>query len=268
MRQLQINQFEDLLQAEMKVTMGSQSIFVSVYLIDNLLIDTGPMRKEKELIPLFKQWQMEQAIITHHHEDHSGLGKWVQENKQIPIYMHEKGKEICKKSLSIPLYRRLFWGKRDPFIAKPIDEVFQTENYTWDIIYTPGHAEDHIALYNREKGWMFGGDLYVYPRPRSMYAFESLPIMVASLEKILTYDFTTYICMHAGVLKEGRKKIQEKLDHLRQAEQNIIKLHEKGFSPKEIRKQLFPKRQMMHYISFFESSPMHIIYSVLNNDKK
>src|SRR5690625_6821118 len=75
------------------------------------------------------------------------------------------------------------------FIASPIEDVFHTENYEWDIIHSPGHADDHIALYNREKGWMFGGDLYVYSRPRSMYAFESLPILIDSLQNILTYDF-------------------------------------------------------------------------------
>src|SRR5690625_1973129 len=101
----------------MKVSMGSQSIFVSVYLIDKLLIDTGPMRKKQQLIPLLQEWKMDHAIITHHHEDHSGLGKWIQDHKEIPIYMHEKGVEICRERLSIPLYRRLFWGKRDPFNA-------------------------------------------------------------------------------------------------------------------------------------------------------
>ncbi len=263
---LRINHFEDLTQAEMKVSMGGQTIIVSVYLIDRLLIDTGPMRKQKELIPFFQQWDMDYAIITHHHEEHSGLGKWIRDNKQIPIYMHEKGVEICSERLSIPLYRRLFWGKRDPFLANTIGEIFQTEKYTWDVIFTPGHAEDHIALYNREKGWMFGGDLYVYPRPKSMYAFESLPVMAQSLKKMLAYDFSTYICMHAGVLKNGRKKIEEKLQHLRQAEQNIVELYKKGYSTKDIRKQLFPKRHMMHYVSFFESSPMHMINSVINNN--
>ena len=264
---LQLKQFEEMQQAEMTVSMGGQTIIVSVFLFDELLIDTGPVRKKEQLIPLLKQWEMEQVIITHHHEDHSGLGQWLQEHKQIPIYMHEKGVELCQKREYIPFYRRVFWGKREPFIASPIEDVFHTENYEWDIIHSPGHADDHIALYNREKGWMFGGDLYVYSRPRSMYAFESLPIMIDSLQNILTYDFTTYICSHAGVLKKGREKLLEKLNHLYRIQEDILRLHNKGFTAKEIRKQLFPQRHIMHYISMFENSPMHLINSVIQDSK-
>src|SRR5690625_2875268 len=193
---LQLKQFEEMQQAEMTVSMGGQTIIVSVFLFDELLIDTGPVRKKEQLIPLLKQWEMDQVIITHHHEDHSGLGRWLQDHKRIPIYMHEKGSYICRKREPIPFYRRIFWGKREPFVATPLGDVFRTEHYTWDVIYTPGHADDHIALYNREKGWMFGGDLFVYPRPKSMYAFESLPVMIKSLQKVLAYDFNTYICSH------------------------------------------------------------------------
>src|SRR5690625_1470005 len=241
---VQLKQLEDIQQAELKVSMGRQTIFVSVFLLDQLLIDTGPVRKKKQLISLFKQWEMEQAIITHHHEDHCGLGRWLQDHKQIPIYMHEKGIELCKKTEHLPFYRRVFWGRRDPFIATPIKDVFHTENYEWDVIHSPGHADDHIALYNREKGWMFGGDLYVYPKPRSMYAFESLPVMIDSLQKILNYDFKTYICSHAGVLKGGRNKLTEKLNYLLHAQEEVLKLYNKGLSAKEIRKQLFPHRHI------------------------
>jgi len=262
---LQLKKFEDLQQAELTVAMGGQAIQVSVFLIDQLLIDTGPVRKKNKLIPLFEQWEMRKAIITHHHEDHSGLGNWVIKNKQIPIYMHEKGVKFCQKTESLPFYRRVFWGNRAPFIATPIKEVFYTKNYEWDIIHSPGHAEDHIALFNQEKGWMFGGDLYVYPRPRSMYAFESLPHMIDSLQKILTYDFNTYICSHAGVLKDGKRRIKEKLYHLLEVQEDILRLHYKGLTVKEIRKQLFPHRHIMHYISMFENSPIHIINSVLHD---
>lgn len=264
---MQLKKFEDLQQAELTVAMGGQTIHVSVFLIDQLLIDTGPVRKMKKLIPLFEQWKMEKAIITHHHEDHSGLGNWIIKNKQIPIYMHEKGVRLCQKTDYLPFYRRVFWGKREPFTASPTNDVFYTENYEWDIIHSPGHADDHIALYNREKGWMFGGDLYVYPKPKSMYAFESLPSMIESLQKIVTYDFHTYICSHGGVLADGKRRIKEKLNYLLKVQEDVLRLYNKGFTAKEIRKQLFPHRHIMHYISMFENSPIHLINSVIRDSK-
>ena len=166
---MEIKSYDNLLQAELNVTLGGQRLLVSVFLIDKLLIDTGPSRKEDYLIPLFEKWNMHHVILTHHHEDHTGLANWLQHNKQVEIFMHESGIEQCIKEAKLPLYRHLFWGKRESFKAIPLDETFQTENYTWDIIHTPGHANDHIALYNREKGWLFGGDLFVNPKPKSFF---------------------------------------------------------------------------------------------------
>ena len=260
---MEIKSYDNLLQAELNVTRGGQRLLVSVFLIDNLLIDTGPSRKEDYLIPLFEKWDMHHVILTHHHEDHTGLANWLQHNKQVEIFMHESGIEQCIKEAKLPLYRHLFWGKRESFKAIPLDETFQTENYTWDIIHTPGHANDHIALYNREKGWLFGGDLFVNPKPKSFFKFESVPEIIHSLRKVLAYDFDTYICSHAGVIFEGKGAIKKKLDYLISKQQEVLFLYNKGLSPKQIRKQLFPRRHPMHYFSLFENSPMHFIYSVI-----
>lgn len=261
---MEIKSYEDLMQAELNVTRGGQRLLVSVFLIDNLLIDSGPSRKDDYLIPLFEKWEMQNVILTHHHEDHTGLANWLQHNKQVKIYMHETGVETCKVAAKLPLYRHLFWGKREPFEATPLGKTFQTEYYTWDIIHTPGHADDHIALFNREKGWLFGGDLFVNPKPKSLFKFESVPEIIHSLRKVLAYDFETYICSHAGVIFEGKNAIKNKLDYLISKQQEVLFLYNKGLSPKQIRKQLFPSRHPMQYFSLFENSPMHFIHSVIN----
>ncbi|MEI3613064.1 MBL fold metallo-hydrolase [Pseudogracilibacillus sp. SO30301A] len=261
---MEIKSYEDLLQAELNVIRGGQRLLVSVFLIDNVLIDTGPSRKDDYLIPLFEKWEIQNVILTHHHEDHTGLANWLQHNQQVKIYMHENGIEKCKIAAKLPLYRHLFWGKREPFEATPLGKTFQTDYYTWDIIHTPGHADDHIALFNREKGWLFGGDLFVNPKPKSFFKFESVPEIIHSLRKVLAYDFETYICSHAGVLFEGKNAIKKKLDYLISKQQEVLFLYNKGMSPKQIRKQSFPSRHPIHYFSLFECSPMHFIHSVIN----
>ena len=255
--------FEDLLQKEIVVSMFGQKIIVSIFLIDGLLIDTGPLKKKKELIPLFEQWEINKVILTHHHEDHTGLASWIQENKKIPIYIHEKGIKECEKKVKLPLYRQVFWGERAPFRPMQLEDTFQTNKYTWDIIHTPGHADDHVAIYNREKGWMFGGDLYVQPTPKSMFAFESVPAIIDSLRIVLMFDFETYICSHAGVIPQGREAIEKKLDYLISVQEQVLFLHGSGMSPQAIRKKLFPKNHPINYLSFFESSPRHFVNSIL-----
>ncbi|MFS0574698.1 MBL fold metallo-hydrolase [Sporosarcina sp. 179-K 3D1 HS] len=260
---MELKKFEDLQQAQLTVSFGSQRIFISVFFIDGLLIDTGPSKKRTELIPLFDQWKMEQVILTHHHEDHTGMASWIQRHEKIPIYLHEAGIPGCEKKMKLPFYRKVFWGERKPYLASPLGDAHQTPRYEWEIIHTPGHADDHVALLNKEKGWLFGGDLYVQSSPKSSFAFESIPGIIQSLNKILSYDFDTYICSHAGVLQHGRHAIEKKLDYLTGIQQEVLHLAARGMTNLEIRKRLFPKHHPMHYLSFFENSPMHIVNSIL-----
>lgn len=260
---MKMKSFEDLSQVEMTITRGGQKLLVSIFLIDELLIDTGPARSADYLIPLFQEWTFNNVVLTHHHEDHTGLANWIHSHKQVPIYIHESGIDICKEKAKLPLYRHLFWGARKPFEAKALPETLYTEKYSWEVIHTPGHADDHVALFNKEKGWLFGGDLFVQPTPKSMFRFESVPETIQSLRKVLAYDFDIYVCSHAGIIFEGKKAIKKKLDYLISQQQEILFLYNKGLSPKQIRKQLFPRRHPMHYFSFFENSPMHFIHSII-----
>src|SRR5690625_2790036 len=141
-------------------------------MIDGLLIYTGPTTKRADLIRLLTDLKFTEVILTHHHEDHTGLAHWIQQHKKTPIYIHEYGVGDCEKNGKIPLYRRAFWGSRKAFQPQTLPHLFKTKQYTWDIIHTPGHAHDHVALYNREKRWMFGGDLYVQGTPKSMFRSE------------------------------------------------------------------------------------------------
>lgn len=260
---MKTSNYDDLQQIELLNTMAGQRLRVSIFYIDGMVIDTGPSKKLHIVKSIFDTWKVERVVCTHHHEDHTGGGFYVANQLDIPIYMHALGAKICAKRAHMPLYRRLYWGNRLPFKAIPLESSFQTKNYTWDVLETPGHADDHVALYNREKKWMFGGDLYVQPTPKSMFAFESLPQMITSLKKVLTYDFDVYICSHAGVIEEGRKAVEHKLSYLQKVQAEVQLLHEQGISPRTIRKQLFPKKHPMHYLSFFENSPQHIVTSVL-----
>lgn len=259
---MQIKAFEDVLQANIPVVFGKNKLDVSLYLVDGLLIDTGPSKKADILTSLLSQWEFNQVVLTHHHEDHTGLAPWIQSQKRVPLYIHENGIELCQKRAKLPFYRYMFWGKRAPFEPEKIGAMIQSEHYTWEVIHTPGHAIDHIALYNREKGWMFGGDLFVLPRPKSMFRFEDVSLLIDSLRKVLAYDFTTYFCQHAGVIVDGKRMLRQKLDYLLDMQQKILFMHNAGKSTKEIQQELFPHKHIMNFYSLGESSPRHFIHSV------
>ncbi|RLQ95457.1 MBL fold metallo-hydrolase [Falsibacillus albus] len=261
---MKTHQFEDLQMAEIKVAFGRQALTVYMYMIDGMLVDTGPYSRHKELKELLKNWNFNKVVLTHHHEDHTGLAHWIQENKDVPLFIHSSGIELCQKKAKLPLYRRVFWGSRAPFEPIELPNRFHSDHYEWRAVHTPGHACDHVTLFNQEKGWMFGGDLYVLGKPKSMFAFESAPMVMDSLRKVLSYDFDAYICSHAGILRNGKQDIKKKLNYLEEMEGKILELNKKGFPPKAISNELFPKKHALNYLSLFENSPHHLVNSFLN----
>src|SRR5690625_67557 len=102
-----------MLQAQLTISLAGQKLSVSIFMLDGLLIDTGPHIKRVELIRLLADWEFTDVILTHHHEDHTGLAHWIQKHKNTPIYIHELGVSDCEKNGKMPLYRRAFWGRRD-----------------------------------------------------------------------------------------------------------------------------------------------------------
>lgn len=248
-----------------KGTVAFQGVQMHVhcFVVDGVLIDTGAKTLEKEFTSFFKQQDIEQAVLTHHHEDHTGCAGFIQKELQVPIYMNEKMMDYCNKKADYPLYRKFFWGKRDGFHAKPIGATFSSQNATWDVIETPGHAVDHLVFLNRKTGQLFTGDLYCMERTKVILREESIPTIIESLKKVLNYDFGDVFCSHAGYLKTGRVALQRKLDYLVDLQGQTISLYEKGFSPKTITDMLFPKKYPITHFSSGEWGSVHIINSII-----
>lgn len=247
-----------------------QKITLNVYsfLIDGLLIDTGAPRLLPEFKTFFTKHPFEKVVLTHSHEDHVGGAAYLQQKYDVPILMHDLGIENCTKKADYPFYRKFFWGKRAPFHAQSIDRTIQSRHMTWDVIETPGHAADHISLFNRQTGQLFTGDLFVYPRTKLVLRDESIPTMIESIKSVLQYPFEEIICCHAGYVKNGRDKLKEKLQYLEDIQGKIIEMDKEGYAEKEIQSKLFEKKYPITYISFGEWDSLHIIRSVLREARE
>lgn len=232
--------------------------------VDGVLIDTGAKSLLKEFKPFFRKANIDQVMITHFHEDHTGGAAYLQTEYGLPIFMNEMTIEECAERAKYPLYRKLFWGTREPFKAKPIGETFTSRNATWDVLNTPGHAKDHLAFLNRETGQLFSGDLYVQPRTKVVLREESIPTIIHSIEHVLTFDFDELFCCHAGYVKDGRKALTNKLTYLRELQEKILNLQKQGYDENEIQQQIFKKKYPITSFSFGEWNSIHIIRSILN----
>lgn len=246
-------------------TVAFQGVKLNVhcFIVDGVLIDTGAASLEKEFQPFFKQQDIDQVVITHFHEDHTGCAAFLQQELNLPIYMNDTMLDYCKKKAAYPLYRKVFWGKRRPFHAETIGNTFVSRNAVWDVIETPGHAIDHLAFLNRETGQLFTGDLYVQEKTKVALREESIPTIIDSLSRVLTYEFEDVFCCHAGFLENGRAALQRKLEYLLTLQGTIIKLFDDGLAPSEIVETIFPKKYPITFLSAREWDSMHIINSII-----
>ena len=238
---------------------------VFVYLVDCMLIDSGPEKLQKELIGFLNGHSFDQVVLTHHHEDHTGNAAWIQQNYEVPFFIHPLGLEIIKEDGEYPEYRKNTWGNRGAFDAFPLGDRIRSRTLEWQVIHTSGHADDHVALFHEESGRLFTGDLFVSPKTRVMMKTESVPLIAASLCKLLALPFTSVFCSHAGFLENGRALLEQKLHYLETLQQTIIELYGNGLTPTEIDQQLFQKNYPLIQFSEGEWDTIHIVSSVVTD---
>lgn len=237
------------------------------FLVDGMLIDSGPQCLETDFIPFYENHSYELVTLTHSHEDHSGLAPWIQKHRKVPIYVHPKGISICAQPCPYPKYRQLTWGVRTAFNASPLGDTIQSRSQEWKVIYTPGHADDHVSLYHEETGRLFSGDLFVSPKPKVIMGTESIPVIMDSLRTLLALDFQSLFCCHAGYIENGKSMMKQKLDYLENLSGEVGNLHKEGRSIEEIDQMLFPKKYPIVAFSEGEWDSRHIISSIVSSIK-
>src|SRR5699024_8836547 len=137
---------------------------------------------------------------------------------------------------------------------------------TLKVIETPGHAIDHLAFLNKETGQLFTGDLYCQEKTKVILREESIPTIIDSLQKVLTYDFGDVCCSHAGYLKNGREALKRKLEYLLNIQGETLRMYDEGKPPESIKETLFPKKYQIILLSTRECDSQHLV-QVVSRDR-
>ncbi len=259
---LEVFRFEDMVCAKGKREMPWKPTFqmnVYYYLIDGLLIDSGPYTLAEEAIQFFNAHRINQVFLSHIHEDHSGMAYWLQEQMQVPIYIHEGSVEEAGQEPDLAGYRLDIWGRRRAFKPRPIGDTIRTSRYVFDVIDTPGHYPYHKVLHEKNRGWLFSGDLLNNLRPKSVMLGEDMSATILSLKKVLGLNITTIFCAHSGIRRNAEVVLQYKLSYLLDLQYNIRELRNSGMSNNEITQQLFPGPDPLGDTSGGEFSPYYLV---------
>lgn len=266
---------------------------IYIHLIENyetsnlILIDCGPATEEAfNTLSNYVQSigytmeDIEACIVTHSHYEHCGMLERIKQNYKVKILAHPamlnfasidfneilssvyelfvtNGMPEVSVEKFLSLYQSIIKENPIPLIDEVIyHRDYISKNPELQIIWTPGHAEDHLCIYNENTKVMFTGDHViskVTPQIGLTYSVQSenpLKVYQQSLQELLNYDIEISYPGHNNPIENTHERIIEILNHHKSRENWILKtLDSKKLTAFEIGSKIFGEiSKIGHYI--------------------
>ena len=201
-----------------RITAGNGSVFTgpgtNTYLVgkENVtVIDPGPAMEQHIEVILRASKNIKQILVTHTHPDHS------------------PGVRLLKRELDVPAYGMITSSSKNQdktFHPERIlldGELLREEEYSLEVIHTPGHASNHLCFFLEEEKFLFTGDhimsgstVVIGPPDGNMKQY------IESLEKLKNYDAKKLAPGHGDVM-EGLNQIADWIiDHRLKREKKVF----------------------------------------------
>lgn len=233
---------------------------VHVFAVRGVLIDCGFPRVAREVSALVDRLRPRGALITHRHEDHAGNVEMLA-RQGIPIDASPDTLARVRLPRRIGAYRRVTWGAMPP-LTTPV-RPFRDQSL--ELVPTPGHSEDHHAVWDHETGTVFLGDLFLGVKVRVAHAYETPRAHVASLRSIVARAPARVFCSHRGLLRGGTSLLVSKIDWMQRVIERIDAMHDAGADVTTIRRTVIGRRSSTHWFSRGDYSPDHLVRAVLRS---
>lgn len=265
-------QFGDITQLKMGRDLDGRVLYwVAAYLVDDLLIDTGCRHTAEELIDYLEDKPVQLVYVTHYHEDHIGGCALLQEKLNLKTRANPHSIELAGSAPPLYPYQELVWGyPRSAEFLELTGAELKTENYTFQVVETPGHSPDHTVLIEPEHGWCFSGDLFVSEKIRVLRPEENIKAIMQSMEDLLFYEPAdpnqelTLFTSIGRVVTQGRESIRNCLDYLEDIGAEAACMHhDQGLSTEEIVERLFNGESSLAELTNNQFASKHLINSLL-----
>ena len=199
---------------------------------DNLIvIDPGPNDTNhfNAIMEYIGGRKLTDIILTHSHVDHSPLSRQLKNKTGASIIGFGSADE-ARTSFMKRLSSSLDLGgeegiDKDLILDEKVHDkqLLERNNYSIEVVHTPGHLSNHICLSLKEKKVLFSGDhvmgwatTLISPPDGDLGSF------MRSLEKLSKRDEQIYYPGHGKPLRDPRKMVLAQIAHRRDREKQIL----------------------------------------------
>jgi glyoxylase-like metal-dependent hydrolase (beta-lactamase superfamily II) len=242
--------------------LGRPLYWTGAYLLDGLLLDCGPPATASELVKLLEGRPLDGVVITHHHEDHMGGAALLAARRGLVPRVHPRGARLLEQGFVQELYRRVTWGRPNLLRAETLGEEVRGRTLRFQVLPTPGHSEDHVCLFEPERGWLFTGDLFLAERLRYLRSDEELVLLIESLDRVGRLPVRRVFCAHRGPLRDGAAALRRKADGLRALRERVLELLRQGLPEGEITRRAVGPEGLLTWVSGGGFSARNFVRSV------
>lgn len=246
---------------------GRALYFTAAYLVDGLLIDTGCAHTADELGRVLADTDIRMIVNTHSHEDHIGGNALIQAHRNVPVFVHTDGVSYVEQPRSRRLrpYQRIVWGYPEPSSAGVLGDAIERDRHRFRVIRTPGHSDDHVALFEPNEGLLFSGDAYVGGRDRTLRSDYNIWEIIESLETLAGLEPRIVFTGSGTVRENPGEEIRRKIDYLGEIGRRILDLNKQGLSYRQIRNRLFGREMLMTYLTGGHFSGINLVRSFVED---
>ncbi len=231
---------------------------VNVFLLGGVLIDTGFPGARADLLDALRTSWPRGAVVTHWHEDHAGNVPALAA-MSLPLHMHAQCEATLRARPPIRAYRALVWGQTDPLTTP----IIPFDPAPLRVIHTPGHSDDHLIVWDAERGIVASGDAFLGVKVRVAHEHESPTALLGSLRAMVALEPRILLDGHRGAVKNPVELLRAKIAWLEETIGLIVSLAAQGVSEREIRRRVLGAEALIGVASAGEYSKLALVTAVL-----